>query len=152
MIVKGRFSLDTNVLVYAVDRDAGKHHEQSKELIGHAAQCDCVLTTQVLAEFFHVTTRKKLLEPSHASAFVHDWLEVFQVFSADYTALVNAMDAVNDHWLSFWDAMLWATALQSGCSAILSEDMQDGRRLNGVEFINPFSAEAAIRLATLLKV
>ena len=149
IVKKERFSLDTNLLVYAVDLDAGERHEQSKELIGRAAQCDCVLTTQVLAEFFHVTTRKKLLEPSHASTFVHDWLEVFQVFSANYTALVNAMNAVNDHWLSFWDAMLWATALQSGCSAILSEDMQDGRRLNGLEFINPFSESAAPRLATL---
>ena len=152
MIVKGRFSLDTNVLVYAVDLDAGKRHEQSKELIGRAAQCDCVLTTQVLAEFFHVTTRKKLLEPPRASAFVHDWLEVFQVFSADETTLVNAMNAVNDHRLSFWDAMLWATALRSGCSAILSEDMQDGRRLNGLEFVNPFSAGAATRLPTLFKI
>ena len=34
MTVKGRFSLDTNILVYAVDRDSGGRHEQAKELIG----------------------------------------------------------------------------------------------------------------------
>ena len=27
MTVKGRFSLDTNILVYAVDRDSGERHE-----------------------------------------------------------------------------------------------------------------------------
>ena len=151
MIVKGRFSLDTNILVYAVDRDADELHEQSKELIGRAAQGDCVLTVQALAEFFHVTTRKRLLEPSHASAFVLDWLEVFQVISAADTALVDAMDAVGEHQLSFWDAMIWAAARQGGCSAILSEDMQDGRRLSGVEFINPFSSGAATRLAKFLR-
>ncbi len=147
MIVKGRFSLDTNILVYAVDRDADRIHELSKELIGNAARNDCVLTVQALAEFFHVTTRKKLLEPSRASAFVRDWLEVFQVVSATDTALVDAMEAVGEHHLSFWDAMIWATARQGGCSAILSEDMQDGRRLNGIEFINPFSSGATPRLA-----
>ena len=149
MTVKARFTLDTNILIHAVDRDAGERHERSKELLGRAAQRDCVLMVQALAEFFHATTRKKLIEPSRASAFVRDWLDVFQVASAADAALVDAMDAVAEHRLAFWDAMLWATARQSGCSAILSEDMQDGRRLSGVEFINPFTADAA-RLAPLL--
>ena len=150
MTVKVRFSLDTNILVYAVDVDAGERHERSKELMAQAARRDCVLTVQALAEFFHVTTRKNLLELSRASAFVRDWLDVFHVASADDTALVDAMDAVEAHRLSFWDAMLWATARRIGCAAILSEDMQDGRRLSGVTCINPFAADAAARLAPLL--
>jgi predicted nucleic acid-binding protein len=151
MTVKGRFSLDTNILVCAVDRDAGERHERSRDLMGQAAQRDCVLTLQTLTEFFHATTRKNLLEPARASAFVRDWLNVFHVISADDTALVEAMDAVEEHRLSFWDAMLWATTRQIGCAAILSEDMQDGRRLSGVEFINPFAANAETRLAALLE-
>ena len=150
MTVKGRFSLDTNILVYAIDRDAGDRHERSKEIMARAARHDCVLTVQALAEFFHATTRKTLLEPSRARDFVCDWLDVFHVTSADETALVDAMDAVEEHRLSFWDAMLWATARRIGCSAILSEDMQDGHRLGGVEIINPFAADAAARLAPLL--
>ena len=151
MTVKGRFSIDTNILVYAVDRDAGERHERSRELVGRAARRDCVLTVQALAEFFHATTRKNLLKPGRASAFVRDWLDVFHVTSADDTALTDAIDAVEEHRLSFWDAMLWATARQIGCSAILSEDMQDGRRLSGVEFINPFAADATTRLEALLE-
>ncbi len=151
MTVKARFSLDTNILVYAVDRDAGERHEWSMELIGRAARHDCVLMVQALAEFFHATTRKHLLAPSRARAFVCDWLDVFQLGSADDAALVDAMEAVEEHRLSFWDAMLWATARQIGCSAILSEDLQDGRRLSGVEFINPFAADAAARLGGLFE-
>jgi predicted nucleic acid-binding protein len=150
MIVKDRFSLDTNILFYAVDRDAGERHERCMDLMKRAARRDCVLTVQALAEFFHATTRKGLLEQSGASAFVRDWLEVFCVTSADDAALVDAMDAVQEHRMSFWDAMLWATARQAGCAAIVSEDMQDGRRLSGVEFINPFAANAEERLAVLL--
>ena len=37
MTVKGRFSLDTNILVYAVDRDSGERHELARELIGRAS-------------------------------------------------------------------------------------------------------------------
>lgn len=151
MTAKSRFSLDTNILVYAVDRDAGERHARAVDLMRRAAPRDCVLTVQVLAEFFHATTRKDLLEPALASAYVRDWMDVFQVTAADETALVDAMDAVVEHRLSFWDAMLWATARRVGCAAVLSEDMQHGRRLSGVELINPFAADAGDRLAELLE-
>ena len=150
MTVRARFSLDTNILVYAVDRDAGERHRLSRELIGQAARCDCVLTVQALAEFFHATTRKNLLDPKRAGAFVRSWRDVFEVTAADDSALIDAVDAVGEHRLSFWDAMLWAAARQSGCSAILTEDMQHGRRLGGVVFLNPFAADASSRLAPLL--
>ena len=151
MSVKGRFSLDTNILVYAVDRDAGDRHEQSKDLVGQAAKRDCILTVQVLAEFYYATIRKKLLEPSDAETFVQDWLNVFNVVSADSSTLVNAMEAVEKHRLSFWDAMIWAVARKTGCSAIISEDMQGGQRLGGIEFLDPFSSGATDRLALLLR-
>ncbi len=151
MSVKGRFSLDTNILVCAVDRDAGERHDQAVDIVGQSAHRDCVLTVQALAEFFHATTRKDLLERSVASAFVHDWLELFQVSSASRTALTEAFNVVHLHRLSFWDAMLWATARQVGCSVILSEDMQDGQHLGGVEIINPFACGASTRLAPLLE-
>ena len=109
-----------------------------------------MLTLQALAEFYHATTRKNLLETEHATTFVHDWLDVFPIVSADAAALVEAMDAVAEHRVSFWDAMIWATARRNGCSALVTEDMQDGRRLGGVEFLNPFATNATDRLETLL--
>ena len=109
MTVKGRFSLDTNILIYAVDRDAGERHERSKEIVARAALHDCVLTVQALAEFFHATTRKNLLALSHAGTFVRDWIDVFRVVSATDTAFINAIEGVEEHRLAFWDALLWAT-------------------------------------------
>lgn len=150
MTVRQRFSLDSNVLVYAIDQRSGDRHRQASEIMQRAAQLDCVLTVQAFGEFFHATTRKKLLEPSRARVFVDNWLDVFAIAAADSEALIDAIDAVDQHKLSFWDAMLWATAKRAGCAAILSEDQQDGLRLGGVEFINPFATDAAARLATLL--
>ena len=141
MTVRGRFSLDTDILVYAVDRDAGERHRQSADLVKRAARRDCVLTVQSLAEFFHATTRKNLLQPARARGFVRSWREVFEVTAADDTTLDDALDAVEEHGLSLRDAMLWAAARRAGCSAILSEDMQHGRRLGGVAVVNPFAAE-----------
>ena len=58
MTIKGRFSLDSNILNYAIDRDAGQKHEYSKEFLEQAAQRDCILTVQVLADFFMLQHEK----------------------------------------------------------------------------------------------
>ena len=150
MTVEGRFSLDTNILVYAVDRDAGDRRELALEIVDQAARGDCVLTLQALAEFFHATTRKRLLPAAQARALIGDWRSLFTIAVADANALSDAMDAVSEHRVSFWDAMLWATARRAGCSALVSEDLQDGRRLGGVEIVNPFSQDQTRRLQLLL--
>jgi predicted nucleic acid-binding protein len=62
------------------------------------------------------------------------------VVAADDACLVEAMHAVADHGLSFWDAMIWATARHVGCQLLISEDGQDGRTLDGVTIVNPFAA------------
>ena len=67
---------------------------------------DCVLATQALAEFFHATTRKNLLQPTRAEAFVRNWLDVVDVVSAAATTLVDAMTVVEEHRLSFGDYIL----------------------------------------------
>jgi len=137
--VERRFSLDSNILVYAADREADENrHETSVALVAQAARSDCVLTLQSLTEFFFVTTRKRLLKPEDAGAFVSDWLAVFRVTPNATDDLVDAMQALERFRISFWDAMLWATARRAGCSAILSEDFQDGQVVEGVRFINPF--------------
>ena len=46
--------------------------------------------------------------------------------------------------------MLWAAARRAGRSAILSADMQHGRRLGGVEIVNPFAAGTGGRVAVPL--
>ena len=140
--VERRFSLDSNILVYAVDRDADEiRRETSLALMERAATSDCVLTLQSLAEFFSATTRKRLLKPEEAGAFVGDWLEVFRVAPNAVVDLQEAMRALERFRMSFWDAMLWATARRAGCSAILSEDFQDGQVVQGVRFVNPFLAD-----------
>ncbi|MYF76280.1 MAG: PIN domain-containing protein [Acidobacteria bacterium] len=137
--VERRFSLDSNILVYAADQDAGANrHGTSVALIEQAAKSDCVLTLQSLTEFFSATTRKRLLRPQDAGAFVSDWLAVFPVAPNAAVDLAEAMRVLEGYRISFWDAMLWATARRAGCSAILSEDFQDGQVLQGVRFINPF--------------
>ncbi|MEE4380007.1 MAG: PIN domain-containing protein [Candidatus Competibacteraceae bacterium] len=136
-----RFTLDTNLLIYAIDRDAGTRHQQAITLVDQAVEQDCVLSMQVLAEFFHAVTRKGKMPLAEASEQVRDWQILFPMVAADGQALLQAMSAVQHHHLPFWDALLWATAKAAGVHVLLSEDFQDGRELEGVRFRNPFAVE-----------
>jgi predicted nucleic acid-binding protein len=133
-----RLSIDANVLIYLIDLDAGERHQQALAIMDRASVADCILTLQVLGEFFHVVTRKGKLSADGAYRFVSDWRAVLPVHAATTSVLDEAMSAVRSHQVSFWDAMLWATVQQAGCQILLTEDFQDGRKLGSVTFVNPF--------------
>jgi predicted nucleic acid-binding protein len=132
-------TLDSNILIYAADRDAGIRHDLAQALVTRAAKADCVLTLQALAEFFAVATRKKTVPAASAIAFVNGWQALFRTVSATPATLQAAMAAVRDHRIEFWDAMMWALARECGCRFLLSDDFQSGRTLGGVTFVNPFA-------------
>jgi len=145
-----RFTLDTNLLVYAADGVPGERQHKARDLIERAASADCTLTVQALAEFFRVMTRKFQFPPTTVARTVNAWRDAFPICSADEFALVDAMDAVETHKLGLWDAIIWATARRAGCRAVLSEDFQDGRELGGVIFINPLLPKPSSMLEELI--
>lgn len=146
-----RFSLDANVLVYAADRAAGERHDRALEILDRAVRRDCALTLQALAEFFHVTTRKRLVARAEAAAQLRDWATEFPIVAAEPGALLAALEFAIDRRFSWWDALLLATADRHGCEIVLSEDMQDGARVGGVTILDPFvGEELPARVAELL--
>ncbi|MHB8248716.1 MAG: PIN domain-containing protein [Acidithiobacillus sp.] len=134
-----RISLDTNMLVYALDRDAGERHTLAVDVLDQAVESDCILTTQALSEFFHVVTRKNGMPAKDAAQQVQDWMVLFPVVSALPAAVSTAMSLVVEHCFSFWDALLVATVKEAGVSHLLTEDMEAGRAVLGVRLINPFT-------------
>jgi predicted nucleic acid-binding protein len=101
--------------------------------------CDnCVLTLQALSEFFHVTTRKRMVARTEAAAQLRDWTTEFSTIAADSGALWTALEVTVEGRFGWWDALLLATAARHGCEVVLSEDMQDGARFGGVTILDPF--------------
>jgi len=137
-----RVTLDTNILIYSVDADAGDRQTRARELVQQTARNhDSFLTLQTLSEFFSAVTRKEKLSPSEAAEQVADYQKLFPVVAATPDSLRRAIAAVQKHSLSFWDAMQWAVARQAGATVFLSEDLQHGRELEGVHFRDPFQVE-----------
>jgi predicted nucleic acid-binding protein len=139
-MTRQRFSVDTNLLIYSIDKDAGLRHAQARDLMDALADADCVLTLQALAEFFHAATRKGKMPAAEAAALVHDWMELFPVAAAEGRTLRQAIALRAEHGFGFWDAMLVEAARAAGVTRLLTEDMQDGRRVGALLLENPFKA------------
>ena len=133
-------TFDTNILVYAVDFEAGPRHLRAADLVERATRNRVgIITLQALGEFFNVLTRKMKIEAAAAAEFVEGWMAALPVHSAGEGELADAMRVVREHRLRFWDAMLWAAARRAGARYLLTEDLQDGRILEGVTFLDPFA-------------
>ncbi len=141
-----RFTLDTNTLAYSVDTAASERHRVALKVVELAMRNDCVLVLQALCEFYATVTQNGKTSAHEACAQIDDWQALFQVVSATASTLNRAVRAVEQDRISFWDAMLWATARDAGVNTLLSEDFQHGRVLDGVEIVNPFTASSVAKL------
>jgi predicted nucleic acid-binding protein len=140
-------AVDTNILVYAADAGAGERHQKAKNALGHIIREGALmLPLQVLGEFCRVAFKKLAYEADQVERFVVAWSAVAQVESYRLADVRAALRASADHGLTFWDALIWAVCERNDIDLLLSEDFQDGRRLGGVTFVDPFNPANAARL------
>ena len=96
-----------------------------------------VVSLQVLQEYFAVVTRTLGVDAAMARAKV-ELLGAFSAVPPDLDDVLAAIDLHRLHHVSFWDALIIRSAQQARCARICSEDLQHGRRFDGVEIVNPF--------------
>jgi predicted nucleic acid-binding protein len=133
--------VDTNVLVYAEDRDAGRKHEIARELVVTLwNDRSGVLSVQVLQELYVTLIRKvrRPLAPARAAEIVREYL-TWRVVDNDGDLLVAAMGLQQRATLSFWDALVVEAASAAGCERLYSEDLNPRQRFGAVEVVNPFA-------------
>jgi predicted nucleic acid-binding protein len=133
-----RSFFDTNVLVYTDDADAPEKCERALALWQeHRAAGRAVISVQVLQEYFAASTRKLGVDPGIAIEKLMLFARADVVNPAD-DDVVSAARLSIEHQLSFWDAMIVHMAERADCAVLFSEDLQAGRRIAGVEIVNPF--------------
>ena len=137
----GKTFLDSNVLVYSVDEspaEKAKHKRAIEVLSAHPE--DLVVSTQVLQEFYMVTTRKLKtpLSEERAARAVRG-LTKLDVVGVDAPLVLAAVDTSRLVQLSFWDALIIEAASRAGCERVLSEDLNATQVIRGVRVENPFA-------------
>lgn len=133
--------LDTNVLVYLFDVDSPRKQSRAREVLTEVSrERRCVVSVQVLSELY-VTLTKKLprpLSPSEAESVIRDIAGLAEVVAVELTTVLASVARARQRSFSYWDALIVEAALGAGCDRLLSEDLQDGRRVETLRIENPF--------------
>jgi predicted nucleic acid-binding protein len=138
--IEGRQFVDTNILIYAHDSSAGHKHRAACELVSTLWKTGrgC-LSTQVLQEFYVNVTQKvpHPLASSEAAQIIAD-LAAWQVHCPNIDDVLHALRVQDRHRISFWDAMIIASAVQLGCTTLWSEDLSAGKVYDQLTVLRPF--------------
>lgn len=135
--------VDTKVLISAEDgAEADKQHSALAWIERLWRARSGRLSTQVLNEFYVNVTRK--LKPAmpqgDARARVRRYAAGWNPWQIDHATVETAWAMEARHGLQYWDCLVLAAAQHSGCTLVLSEDMQHQGRYGAVQVINPFLA------------
>jgi predicted nucleic acid-binding protein len=132
--------VDTNVLVYAYDADAGAKHQAARSQLQALWQQESGLVSSQVLQEFYVTVTRKLGRPlpRRTAREIIATYGAWPVHRPDVDDLLAASELEERHQVSFWDALIIVSARCSGAHLLLTEDLQDGQRFDGVEVVSPF--------------
>jgi predicted nucleic acid-binding protein len=137
--MSGKTFIDTNVLIYAHDIDALAKNEIARAALRELwSERTGVLSMQVLQEFYVNVTRKikSPLSKDSARSVVSNYLPwCMETTPAEISSAFRIED---ESQIGFWDALILSSALKSGATRILSEDLNAGQRIAGILVENPF--------------
>lgn len=135
--MKDRGFVDTNLWIYLYsDADKGK---DVRSLVDKHFE-DLTISTQVLGEFFHATTRKGIKSKLEARKIILDLTNNFRVVEVLQPAVFKAMTISIKYNYSYWDCLILASAIESNCSVLYTEDMHHGQIVDDcIRIVNPFT-------------
>ncbi len=128
--------IDTNILVYLSSSDENKK-EITTNLI--YSQQKASISTQVLSEFSNVIYKKKIFSSEKLTEFIEMFTKIFKVEIITPIIILKALKLKEKYQFSFWDSMIIATALETDCNIVISEDLQNNQMIeNKLKIINPY--------------
>jgi predicted nucleic acid-binding protein len=133
--------VDTNILIYAHDRTAGRKHERARQLIERLWESGLgVMSTQVLQELC-VNLRRKIAKPlstDEVRELIQDYLS-WEIILNTPESIVQALELEARYKISFWDALILQAAESAGASVLYSEDLSAGQKYRAIKVINPLT-------------
>jgi len=134
--------VDSNVLIYAHDADAGEKRIKAVETLRQLWDSGGGrMSVQVLQEFY-VNVTKKLTTPV-ASSTAREVVNAYGAWIRQPTSAVTVTRAIDIAALAqiqFWDALIVACAEEADATYVYSEDLCSGQIIAGVKVVNPLVA------------
>ena len=133
MGARSRPFFDTNVLLYLLSGNPVRAR-RAEELVA-AGGC---ISVQVLNEFASVASRKLRMPIAQIRECLEPIRSICRVVPVAADTHARGLDVAERYGFSVYDSMIVTAALLAGCDTLVSEDLQDGQRIEGLVVRNPF--------------
>jgi predicted nucleic acid-binding protein len=136
--MSAKYFLDTNIVVYAFDKSAPKKQAQARELLD--IDKDWVISWQVIQEFSSVALHRFTtpVSPSFLKDFIAMVLWPKCQILPTCMLYEKATEIHQQAQYRYDDALIVASAIESGAPVLYTEDLQHGRTLDSMKIENPF--------------
>lgn len=125
---------DTDVLLYLLSADAAK-----ADWVESAVASDAIVSVQVLNEFAAVTVRKLGMTIPEVRETLGSIVAVCTVAPLTSQTHERGPRIAERYGFSIYDSLIVAAALESGCTTLYTEDLQDGQTIDQTLTVrNPF--------------
>lgn len=134
--------VDSNILVYSIDKYSPKHSKAQKFLEENLNILE--IAHQNIFETLRVITYPKFPNPmklKDAIDAVERILKVCSIISPNWKTQSITLELIKKYKLSsdiIFDAYLAATALSNGINTIATDNVKDFKRFREIKVINPF--------------
>ncbi len=139
--MNARFFLDTNIFVYAFDRNSMTKSEAALHLIRRAVSSrKGIVSYQVVQEFFNVALRRfaKPMSATDAEQYLATVFRPLLAVQSSQGLYSEALRLHAKHGFSWYDCLILAAAIEGQCSVLYSEDLQHGQNVGALRIENPF--------------
>lgn len=107
-------SVDTNILIYAVDEKAGVKQDIALAVLNSLRAVRSPISLQVIGEFYHVASRKFRIPTQEIAVHARELMVLHRSFSAARVSTRRTIDLAATGWFSFRDANLVSAAEAAG--------------------------------------
>jgi predicted nucleic acid-binding protein len=129
------YFLDTNIFIYAYS-DVLEKKKRSFELLGGSA---CITSIQVLNEFSNVCFNKLKFSAKNVSIALKEVMSYCDIVVVNEITILRAVSIKGHYGYSYYDSLILASALESDCSILYTEDLHHGQLIeDSLKIINPF--------------
>jgi predicted nucleic acid-binding protein len=140
--MSGNFFIDTNIFVYTFDSTAPAKSRRAEHIVREAlATRKGLISYQVVQEFFNVALRRfaQPMSVAEAEQYLATVLRPLLAVHSSPALYLEALRLTGKHNISWYDALIVAAAAASECDILYSEDLQSGRKIEGLRIQNPFT-------------
>lgn len=138
----GRFFLDTNVFVHTFDASVPGKRAVAQELVELALTTrQGLISYQVVQEFLTVAG-SKFAEPltvQDRRLYLDQVLIPLCEIFASPQLYQRALGVQERYRYGLYDCLILASALEAGCTALYTEDLRAGQRIESLEIVDPFA-------------